>query len=77
MKVLATAMATAASLSGATAASASGTPRDPRSARPVVVQVDGGFDWTDASIGAAVSSGVWLAVAGAVVIRSTTKGDHR
>jgi len=69
-------MATAVSLIGATGA-ASGASGNPRSGRPVVVQVDRGFDWADASIGAAVSSGVWLAVAGALVIRSTTKGDHR
>jgi hypothetical protein len=76
MRVLATAMATAVSLMGATAAAAGDARGDPRSGRPVVVQVDGGFDWADASIGAAVSSGVWLAVAGGVVIRSTRKGDN-
>jgi hypothetical protein len=77
MRVLATAMATTVSLMGASAAAAGDTRGDPPSGRPVVVQVDGGFDWADASIGAAVSSGVWLAVAGALVIRSTKKGDHR
>jgi hypothetical protein len=41
---------------------------------PIVVRVDGGFSWTDASIGVVAGAGVALvAVGGAALLRSSSE----
>jgi hypothetical protein len=47
---------------GADAASAAVTPR-----APVVVRVDGGFDWVDAAVGAVAGFGLTLVAGGAIL----------
>jgi hypothetical protein len=51
-------------------------PQSTQPQQPVVVQVNRGFDWTDALIGAAAASGIWLAFAGLITLRSREKGEE-
>lgn len=62
--------ATLAGILATSATPASGSPTEPR---PIVVPTSqGGFDWGDAAIGAAITLGLVLGVAGVLVL----KGDR-